>query len=144
MPQEPQIPVLRAALLELSGQSSEALRVLDTVQHRWPEQPAAWVARGLICAAHARYAEAHQALATAVSLGARSPEALAYLADSILRTQASDASEAESAIQRALRLAPGDPWIVNLAAQIRKDKSAKTMETPDPLRLFQSRPPREW
>jgi len=144
MPQEPQIPVLRAALLELSGQTSEAMRVLDTVQHRWPEQFAAWVARGMIYAAHARYAEAHQALATAVSLGARSPEALAHLADSNLRTQASDAGEAESAIQRAIRLAPGNPWILSLAAQIRKDASAKTMDAPDPLRLFQSRPPREW
>ena len=64
MPQEPQIPVMRAALLELAGQTAEAMELLDTVQHRWPEFAPAWVARGMIHAAHARYAEARQALAT--------------------------------------------------------------------------------
>lgn len=144
MPQEPQIPVVRAALLELSGKTDEATRLLDTVQRRWPEMAAAWVARGLIHAAHAHYAEARQALSTAVSLGARSPEALAHLADSILRSQPTPIAEAQSAIERALRLAPGDAWMLNLAAQIRKDATAKTTEAPDPRRLFQSRPPREW
>jgi tetratricopeptide (TPR) repeat protein len=75
LPQEPQIRVIRAALLELTGQTDEALRLLDTVRHRWPEFPAAWVATGMIHAAHERNSEARQALATAVSVGAHSPEA---------------------------------------------------------------------
>lgn len=144
MPQESQIRVLRAALLELTGQTNEAMRVLDTVQHRWPEQSAAWVARGMIDAAHSRYAEARAALATGISLGARSPEALAHLADSILRAEPASSSEAEVAIQRALRLEPSDPWMLNVAARIHRDGSVKTMDPPDPLRLFQSRPPKEW
>ncbi len=144
MPREPQIPVMRAALLEFAGRTGEAMELLDTVQHRWPEFAAAWVARGMIHAAHARYAEARQALATAVSLGARSPEAMAHLADSILRAAPGDASAAESAIQQALRLAPGDKWMQNLAAQIRDSATAKPADAPDPRRLFQSRPPREW
>ena len=138
MPLEPQIPVMRAALLELSGQTDEAMGLLDTIQHRWPELAAAWVARGMIHAAHARYAEARQALETAISLGARSPEVLAHLADS-LRSQPGHTAEAESAIQRALRLAPGDTWMQNLAAQIRKGE-ANAEDRPDPRRLFQARP----
>ncbi len=75
MPQEPQIPVIRVALLELQGRGDEAVRLLDMVQRRWPEFAPAWVARGLIHA-HEQSAEARRELATAVSLGARSPEAL--------------------------------------------------------------------
>ena len=151
MPQESQIPVMRAALLELAGQTDRALQLLDSVQRRWPELAAAWVARGMIHAAHERYTEARQALETAVSLGAHSPEALSHFADSILRSAPTRTTEAESAIRQALRLAPHDPWIQNLAAQVRKDtaatpgRPAEAVGTPsDPRRLFQSRPPRDW
>jgi tetratricopeptide (TPR) repeat protein len=144
MPREAQIPVLRATLLEFAQKTDEALRLLETVQRRWPELPAAWVARGLIFAAHGRHAEARDALRTALSLGARSPEALAHLTDSILRSGSADAGDAASAIHRALRLAPGDPWIRSLAARIGKDAAAKPVEAPDPRRLFETRPPREW
>ncbi len=144
MPQEPQIRVMRAALLELAGQTEEATQELDTVQRRWPELAAVWVARGMIHAAHARYEEASQALQTAVSLGAHSPETLAHFADSILRAAPTRIPEAESAIQRALRAAPDDPWVQNLAAQLRKTDAVKPVDAPDPRRLFQSRRPRDW
>jgi tetratricopeptide (TPR) repeat protein len=98
MPQEPQIPVIRAAMLELTGKTEEALQLLETVQHRWPELASAWVARGIIQAAHEHPAQARRALETAVSLGARSAEV----------------------------------------------RSAAAADAPDPRRLFQSRPPREW
>ncbi|HEY1342152.1 MAG TPA: tetratricopeptide repeat protein [Bryobacteraceae bacterium] len=75
MAPEPQILVIRAALLELEGRTDEAVWLLDAVQRRWPEFAPAWVARGVIEAAHQQSAEAHRALAAAVSLGARSPEA---------------------------------------------------------------------
>jgi tetratricopeptide (TPR) repeat protein len=149
MPQEPQIPVMRAALLEFAGQTDEAIRLFDTVGRRWPEFAAAWVARGMIDAAHERYPEARQALTTALSLGARSPEALGHLADSILRCEPASTAEAQSAIERALRLAPGDLWIQNLAAKVGEGSGSKSKvktadAPPDPRRLFQSRPPREW
>jgi superkiller protein 3 len=137
MPQEPQLPVVRAALLELAGQTDEATQILDTVQRRWPEFAPAWVARGMIHAAHEQYGAARQALETAVALGARSPEALAHLADCIRRSAPDRTSDAKSAAQRALRLAPGDPWIQSLT-------DGKSPDPPDPRGLFQSRPPREW
>ena len=42
-----------------------------------------------------------------------------------------------------VRLVPGDPWIQSLAAQRRRD-AGQPAETPDPRRLFESRPPSEW
>jgi tetratricopeptide (TPR) repeat protein len=136
MPQEPQIPVVRATLLEFGEKTDEALRLLETVERRWPELPAVWVARGLIFAAHGRHAEARDALQTAVALGARSPETLAHLADSMLRA-APESKDAKPIVARASRLAPNDPWIRKLAA-------GEATEAPDARRLFESRPPREW
>jgi len=144
MPQEPQFPVLRATLLEFADHTDDALQLVETVQRRWPELSAAWVARGLIEAAHGRHKEAREALQTAVSLGARSPEVLAHLANSILLAAGAGAGDAASVIQRAVRLAPGDPWIANLAARIAKKAAVEPIEAPDPRLLFESRPPREW
>ena len=59
---------------------------------------------------------------------------MAHLADSILRAAPGDASAAESAIQQALRLAPGDKWMQSLAAQIRDsaDRQAGRCARPPP------------
>src|SRR5229473_2393438 len=77
LPQDPQIPLLRATLLESAGQTEDAEHLLDKIQRRWPEGGAVWAARGIILAAHGHFEEARRALETAVSLGARSPEARA-------------------------------------------------------------------
>ena len=81
LPQDPQFPLLRATLLEAEGKTKDAERLLDIVQRRWPEGAPVWVARGIILEAHGRFEEARRALETAVSLGARSPEAREALAD---------------------------------------------------------------
>lgn len=143
MPREPQIPVMRAALLERDGQTKEALALLDTVQRRWPELASAWAARGLIHAAYEQYAEAQQALETAISLGAHSPEVLAHFANSILRSAPGRAAEVAPVIERALRGAPEDSWIKSLAEKVR-NPAISPVDPPDPRQLFQSRPPREW
>jgi predicted Zn-dependent protease len=57
-------------------------------------------------------------LETAVSLGARSPEALFYLADTTIRSAPDRIGDAEAAVREALKLAPEDPWIQTLAGQI--------------------------
>lgn len=81
LPQEAQIPVMRAVVLEVSGKTDEALGVLGDAQHRWPEVAAVWVAQGIILAAHQHAEEGRKALETAAALGARSPEVLGALAD---------------------------------------------------------------
>jgi tetratricopeptide (TPR) repeat protein len=118
LPREPQIPLLRATLLESAGQSEAAEHLLDTIQRRWPEGGAVWVARGIISAAHRQFEEARRALETAISLGAHSPEAWFYLADTTMRTAPDRTGDAEAAVREALKLAPEDPWIQTLAGQI--------------------------
>jgi tetratricopeptide (TPR) repeat protein len=75
LPREPAIPLTRAAVLELSGKTGEALKLVDDLQHQSPEVAAVWVAKGMILAAHQHFDEARRALDTAVTHGARSPEA---------------------------------------------------------------------
>lgn len=75
LPRDPSIPLTRAAVLELSGKTDEALTLVDDLQRQSPEVAGVWVARGMILAAHQRFREARAALDTAVTHGARSPEA---------------------------------------------------------------------
>ena len=145
-----QIPLVKAALLELNGQTADARNLLDDVQHRWPEGSAVWVARGVVFAAHSNFAEARKALETAVALGARSPEAFYHLADCTLHAAPDAINIAEAAVARALALAPEDPWAHVLAAQIAVKKgeqltvSPQNVKSADPYRLFQTRPPQDW
>ncbi len=117
---EPSIPLTKAVVLELSGKTDEALRTLDDVQRQWPEVAAVWVARGLILAAHERFDEARRALETAATHGARSAEAWQWLAEATLRSAPDQASAAETAVRQALKLAPGDQAIQDLAGRIAK------------------------
>lgn len=118
LPEDPQIPLVKATLLEQAGQTAEAERLLDTIQHRWPEVSAVWVARGIIQAAHGQCEEARRILGTALTLGARSPEAFFYLADCTLRSAPDRLDDAEAAIARALRLAPDDAWVAELGGRV--------------------------
>jgi protein SCO1 len=118
LPQDREIPLLKATTLERAGRTPDAERLLDEIQNRWPEWHAVWVAQGVILATHRHFQEARHALDTAVALGARSPEAYYYLADSILHSAAGPIDGAEAAIQHALRQAPDDPWMLALAGRI--------------------------
>jgi tetratricopeptide (TPR) repeat protein len=122
LPHDPQLSLLRATLLEASGRTEDAERLLDIVQRRWPEGAAVWVARGIIQAAHQHFEEARRALQTAVSLGARSPEAWFCLADATVRSAPDRIGDAEGAIGEALKGAPDDPWIQMLAGEIASKK----------------------
>ena len=66
--------LMKTVLLELAGRSAEAGKLLNEVQDRRPEWFAVWVARATLLAAHDQSREAHQALETAVALGARSSD----------------------------------------------------------------------
>lgn len=122
-PRESAIPLTKAAVLEMSGRTDEALRELDGAQLNWPEVAGVWVARGIILAAHRHFDEARRALETAATHGARSPEAWSCLADVTLRSAAASSSTesvdaAEAAVNIALRLAPQDASVQDLAGRI--------------------------
>lgn len=142
LPRDPEFPLLRATLLESAGRTKDAEGLLDLVQRRWPEGAPVWAARGIILAAHGQFDEARRALHNAVSLGAHSPEVWSCLADATLRSAPDRIADAEAAIAEALKLAPDDPGLKAFAGSVRKgDMHA---ETPDPTRLFRTRPPQEW
>ena len=71
---DPEMMLMRVALLELAGQSAEAEKLLNEVQDRRPEWFAVWVARAMLLAAHNQSNEARHALDTAIALGARTSE----------------------------------------------------------------------
>jgi tetratricopeptide (TPR) repeat protein len=118
LPDNREILLMKATTFELARQSDDAEHLLMDIQNRWPEWSTAWLAHGIILDSRKRYEEARQALETAVALGARSPEAYFYLADSELHSGAARIDAAERAIRQALDLSPGDPWIQSLAGKI--------------------------
>jgi tetratricopeptide (TPR) repeat protein len=71
-PQEREILLLRAVVLELAGRGGESEPLLEQLQNRWPEWPTGWLAHGIVLGRHGRGAEARAALVTAVALGAPS------------------------------------------------------------------------
>jgi tetratricopeptide (TPR) repeat protein len=119
LPKEPSIPLTKAVVLELSDKTDGAIRLLDDVQRTWPEVAGVWVARGLILAAHGQFDPARRALETAAAHGARSPEAWSCLADMTLRSGGTERMDAAgAAVSQALRLAPEDASIQELAGRI--------------------------
>lgn len=143
-PQEPWFPVLRAALLEAGGQTEQALALLESARRHWPEVAAVWAAQGLIAAAHGPVEQARRFLETAVSLGSRSPEVWACLADTTWRSAPDHIDDAKRAIARALKAAPDDPVIQAIQHRIEtKDRNSKNGPI-EPASLFFSRLPRDW
>ncbi len=142
LPADPAIPLIEAAVLELSGRTDDALRRIEDTQRAWPEFAGVWVARGMILAAHQRFDDARRALEAAAAHGARSPEAWAALADATMRSAPDRSEGARSAVSHALRLAPDDASLGELARRIALGKSADA--PPNPAKLFEARPPRDW
>ncbi len=104
LPQEREIPLLRAAVLEITGQSADAEELLGRLQNRWPEWSAVWVAHGIALAAQGRFDEGRRTLETAAALGARGPEMRACLANSALRS----VDEAPKLLRHLLQRNPRD------------------------------------
>lgn len=117
-PDSREILLMKATTLEFGGKADDAGRVLDEIQNRWPEWSAVWLARGILLDAHGRYNDARQALETAATLGADSPETYFFLADSTLRSGVERKDAAETAIRQALKASPGDPWFQALGGRI--------------------------
>ncbi|MGD0772719.1 MAG: tetratricopeptide repeat protein [Candidatus Solibacter sp.] len=118
LPGNREILLLKATSLEFARQSADAGHLLMDIQNRWPEWSAVWLAHAIILHAHQRYAEARQALETAVVTGSHSPETYFYLADCEFHSAPPRMDAAEAAVRQALSLAPEDPWIQSLAGRI--------------------------
>jgi Flp pilus assembly protein TadD len=104
LPQERELSLMRATVLEITGQSAEAEQLLGTLQNRWPEWSAVWVAHGIALAAHGRFDDGRRTLETAAALGAHSPEMRACLANTAQRS----VDEAPNLLRRLLQRNPRD------------------------------------
>jgi len=63
--------LLKAATLELAGQTDDAGHLFKEIQTRWPEWYPVWLVRAVILGDRGRAAESRQAFETANALGAR-------------------------------------------------------------------------
>ncbi|HYW47226.1 MAG TPA: tetratricopeptide repeat protein [Bryobacteraceae bacterium] len=138
-PKDRRILLLRAAAAELAGNSRAAEQSLAEIHDQWPEWYSGWALRGMVLAAGHRFEDAQKALETAIALGASGPEVYFYLAESAVSAGSPDRKAAEAAIQQALRLAPEDPWIQDLASRIGGVKASAPRRTDGPpylVRLF--------
>jgi tetratricopeptide (TPR) repeat protein len=138
-PKDRQILLRRAAAAQLAGDGTAAEMTLAEIQRSWPEWQAGWALRGMILAATRRFEEAQKALETAIALGASDPELYFYLAKSAMNSGSRGQKIAEAAIREALRLAPDDPWIRDLAARVGVLQSKASQLSDDPpylLRFF--------
>lgn len=122
MPDDRKILLLQAAMFAVAQRTGDAERVLKHIENRWPEWAASYVTYGILLAVEKRSEEAENQLRTALALGSVQPGAYFYLAKSILGTSPDRLDEAAKAIQQAVALAPGDPWIQALAGRIAYDQ----------------------
>jgi tetratricopeptide (TPR) repeat protein len=70
VPDNSQIAVMRAMLLELTGKTQDAQKLLADAQRRWPEAAPIWIAKGSIQSAHGQAVAAKKSIGTAAALGA--------------------------------------------------------------------------
>ncbi|MGH9672508.1 MAG: tetratricopeptide repeat protein, partial [Bryobacteraceae bacterium] len=103
LPADRDVALLGAAAREVAGQSQADMLV--RLRKRWPEWHAVWLAQGVILANRGAFDEARPMIETAIALGARSPEARAYL-DSCARRSAPDVA----VMKRLFLVKPARDW----------------------------------
>lgn len=75
VPDNAQIAAMHALLLDLSGKTPDARKLLSDARRRWPESAPVWLAQASIEAARGLAAEAKKSGTTAAQLGAHGPAA---------------------------------------------------------------------
>lgn len=124
LPDDRDLLLARVVTLDLLRRNPESEKLLAQIQARWPEWDRAYLLKGILLEIQLKSAEARQTLETAIALGANTPEAFYYEALAITHSAPQDLGAAQSAIERAIALAPKDASIYLLAGKIaasRKD-----------------------
>jgi tetratricopeptide (TPR) repeat protein len=118
LPDNPKIPLVKAAILAAIPKPGEAEQVLKKIQNRWPEWASSYVTYGILLEGQKRAQEAKAQLETAASLGASGPEEFLYLARATLDATPERIDDASKAIQQAVAMAPEDPQVQAVAGRI--------------------------
>ncbi|MFL5286987.1 MAG: tetratricopeptide repeat protein [Rhodopila sp.] len=111
----PVVELRRAALLETLGRSTEAMRSLQRLSDHYPFSPLPDAQRGDILGSNKRHPEAIQAYNKAISrIVTPSPTNwILFYARGVAEDQAKQWPKAEGDLQRALDLAPNQPFVLN-------------------------------
>ena len=130
VPEDPDLLLTRAIVLELQRKTVDAEDLLKKIQLRWPEWGRTYLVRGIIQATHRNTEEALQSIQTAIALGESTSSAYYYLADVSRSARPDDRNAARRAIAEALRLDSEDASSHALAGKIALDaeEPAKALE----------------
>ena len=118
VPDDPDLLLTKAVVLELVRKTEQADGVLKKIQLRWPEWGRSYLIGGIIQAIHRNPEEALRSIRTAIALGETTPQAYYYLADTTRAAKPDDAEAAQKAIAEAIRPDPNDAWSHALAGKI--------------------------
>lgn len=114
-PLAPLVDLRRAALLDRSGDSDAALRLLAKLQKELPDRPEPWTLQGEILRSKHRYAEAVLAYDRAVAL-TPSPTHVnwpLFYERGVAEERAHEWPKAEADFKHALQLSPDEPFVLN-------------------------------
>jgi tetratricopeptide (TPR) repeat protein len=117
-PDDPNLLLTRAVVLELVRDTDGADQLLQTIQSRWPEWGRSYLIRGILQATHRKSEQALQSFRTAIALGEKTATAYYYVADLTRVVTPKDRTRVREAISEALQLDPNDALSHALAGRI--------------------------
>ncbi len=109
-PNDAQIPLLRAQLLQEEADYGDAARVLDQALERNPRDAALWYARGTIAELQKDYAGMEKAMRIVIELRPEDAQAYNFIGYSLLERR-QQLAQAGAYLEKAIQLAPEDPNI---------------------------------
>jgi len=118
VPNDPDLLLTRAVMLELVRDTDAARAQLQNIQSRWPEWGRSYLIQGIIQATHRKPQQALQSFRTAIALGEKTATAYYYVADLTRMVTPTDREATRQAISEALQLDPNDALSRALAGRI--------------------------
>ncbi len=109
-PDNVQIPLLRAELLQEQGQVASAVQVLDQALEQHPRDADLWYARGTVAEQQGDYAGMEKAMKIVIDLRPEDAQAYNFLGYSLLQRR-DELATAAHYLHKAIQLAPEDPNI---------------------------------
>ena len=138
VPDDPDLLLTQAVLLEITRDTDRADALLQKIQLRWPEWGRSYLIRGIIQATHRRPKEALQSFRTAIALGEETASAYYYIADLTRTVTPKDREAIRQAISQALQLDANDALSHALAGRISledEDPATAVDELKEAIRL---------
>ncbi|MEY2342523.1 tetratricopeptide repeat protein [Acidithiobacillus sp. IBUN Pt1247-S3] len=109
-PDDAQIPLLRAQLLQEEAEYGMAAQILDQALEQHPRDPALWYARGIVAEQQKDYAGMDKAMRIVIDLRPDDAQAYNFLGYSLLERH-KQLPEAGAYLEKAIQIAPEDPNI---------------------------------